>query len=602
MYRTVVSILVLCLLTLATTAEVEAQTTTGTIDGVVSGPDSSALPGVMVVANSPTMIQRDVTVYTDRTGHYRLPFLLSGTYEITYSLEGFNSVTQSEVVVRVSQTTEQNAVLEFSTVTETVTVTAEAPIIDARAAKLAFTFTEELAQNIPVERTVNRLFETIPGVETANSYGNVDQPGIIALQNVLGAGERANDYVLDGGNVSDPATQWNQQMMMPYDIIEEVQVVKSAKPAEIPYQGGLFNMITSSGSNDLHGNLGGFFTDKALQSSNAEDLREEFDVASTNEIVKGYEVTASLGGRIIRDKLWWFASARQDSSTNRVWGFEKEIDNSITGLSGKLTYQANDDHRVTFNATGWDQHVSHFFFGFAPNLALDEYAASDRPIDGWLYGGRWSGVLNENVLAEAGLSYSIQGYDQDVQPGAENNVSILDLATGQRSRNLGDGSRIVDNTTLDLNGSISWFVPEAAGRHDLKFGFQYLPTHVEQTFDDVQDHRLHTLAGRKFAVRFLSTPSTAVWDNDTTSLYAQDAWTIGNRLTLNVGLRFAHRGVTTPETPSGGGIWGGTPIADRFPELNPVIHAPLDLVDWNYAEPRFAMTLALDSSGRTALD
>jgi hypothetical protein len=72
-------------------------------------------------------------------------------------------------------------------------------------------------------------------------------------------------------------------------------------------------------------------------------------------------------------------------------------------------------------------------------------------------------------------------------------------------------------------------------------------------------------------------------------------------LTLNVGLRFAHRGVTTPETPSGGGIWGGTPIADRFPELNPVIHAPLDLVDWTYAEPRFAMTLALDSSGRTVL-
>ena len=600
MSRTVVSILVLCLALLAASAEVRAQATTGTVDGVVSGPDGSVLPGVMVVANSPTMIQRDVTVYTDRTGHYRLPFLLSGTYEITFSLQGFNSFTQSDVIVRVSQTTEQNAVLELSSVTETVTVTAEAPIIDARAARLAFTYTEDLAQNIPVQRTVNKLFETIPGVETNNSYGNVDQPGLIDLQNVLGAGERANDYVLDGGNVADPATQWNQQMLMPYDIVEEVQVVKSAKPAEIPYQGGLFNMITSSGSNDLHGNIGGFFTDKALQSSNAEGLRDEFDVASTNEIVKGYEVTASLGGRIIRDKLWWFASARQNESTNRVWGFDHDIDNSITGLSGKLTYQANQDHRITFNATGWSQHVSHFFFGFAPSLALDEWAAADRPLDGWLYGGRWSGVLNENVLAEAGMSYAIQGYDQDMQPGADQ-VSVVDLATGWRSRNLGDGSRIVNNKTIDLNGSLSWFIPDAAGRHDMKLGFQYLPTHVEQTFDDYMDHRLHTLFGNKFAVRFVSTASTAIWDNDTTSLYAQDAWSIGNRLTLNFGLRFANRSVVAPETQSGGGVFSGTSVADRFPELNLTTNEALDLVDENYVEPRFATTLALDEPGRTIL-
>jgi len=600
MYRLAVSICILVLVFVVTPAEVRAQSTTGTIDGVVLGPDGNVLPGVQVVANSPAMIQRDVTVYTDRTGHYRLPFLLSGPYEITYSLQGFTSFTQSDVIVRASQRSEQNAVLELAAVTETLTVTAEAPIIDARAAKLAFTYTSEVVENIPVLRTVNDIFYTVPGVESMNNSGNVAQPGVVDVQNVLGTGERSNDYSLDGANVADPASQWNMQMLMPFDIFEELQVVKSAKPAEIPYQGGLFNIITKSGGNELHGQLGGYFTDNALQSSNAEGIREEGGIESTNEIVGGYEVTASSGGRIVRDHLWWFASARRQNSTSTVLGFLPEISNEITGLSGKLTYQPSQNHRITTTATGWNQHVSHFFFLFSPSLAMDENAAADRPMYGHSIGGRWSGVLTENLLAEAGLSYAGGGYDQLMQPGA-NEVSILDLATGQRWRNLGEGSRVVTDYNVSLEGSLSWFVPQAAGRHDIKLGFEYNPTHFLQEFDDFEDHRLHTLFGRNFAVRFVSTPSTAVWDNDTTSFYVQDAWSIGDRLTINAGLRFMHKKVTTPASQTSGGAFAGTAVADRFPLLNEQTLAATELINWSTVEPRFAMTFALDRSGRTVL-
>ena len=159
--------------------------------------------------------------------------------------------------------------------------------------------------------------------------------------------------------------------------------------------------------------------------------------------------------------------------------------------------------------------------------------------------------MSENVLAEVGLSAAFQGYDQLPQPDA-NLPPIVDLGTNQRSQNLGDGSRVVENSNVNLTGSLSVYVPEAAGRHSFKFGFDYLPTHVEQTFDDFEDHRLHTLFGNNFAVRFLNTKSTAIWDNDTISLFAQDAWSIGDRVTLNLGVRFAHRTVTTPETPAEG--------------------------------------------------
>jgi hypothetical protein len=600
MYRTAVYLSVLCLFLLITSAAVGAQATSGTIDGVVHGPDGSALPGVRVVANSPAMIQKDVTVYTDRTGRYRIPLLLSGTYEIDFSLDGFTSFSQDGVIVRVGQTTEQNARLELATVSETVVVSAEAPIIDARAAKLAFTYTDQVVENIPVARTVNDVFYTVPGVESMNNYGNAAQPGVVDVQNVLGAGERTNDYSFDGANVADPAAQWNIQMLMPFDTFEELQVVKSAKPAEIPYQGGLFNIITKSGGNDLHGQLGAYFTDDALQSSNAEDIRQEAGVESTNEIVGGYEATASVGGRIVRDKLWWFASARRQEGTSRIFGFPSDIANEITGLSGKITYQPNQDHRITTTATGWDQHVSHFFFGFSPSLAMDANAAADRPMYGHSIGGNWSGILTENVLAEAGLSYAGAGYDQLMQPGADE-VAIVDLGTGQRWRNLGEGSRVVTNYNVSLEGSLSWFVPEAAGRHDFKLGFEYNPTHFHQEFDDLEDHRLHTLFGQNFAVRFLSTPSTAVWDNDTTSFYLQDTWSLGDRLTINAGLRFMHKNVTTPEAVVSGGTFAGTAVADRFPLLNEHTLAATELINWNTVEPRFAMTFALDRAGRTVL-
>ncbi len=576
-----------------------AQTTTGIVDGVVRGPDGEALPGVTVVANSPALIQRDLTVFTDATGYYRLPLLIPGLYEIAFTLEGFRAVQEEDVLVRVGQTTELDAELELASVNTTEVVTAEAPIIDARAAKLAFTYDDDVIRNLPVQRVVNDVFYTIPGVESNNNYGNVAQPGVVDVQNVLGAGERANDYSLDGANVADPAAQWNTQRLMPFDTVEEIQVVKSAKPAEIPFQGGLFNIVTKSGSNELHGQLGGYLVDDALQGSNGDDFIDQ-GVESTNEIVSGYEVTASLGGKIVPDKLWWYGSARHFDDTSRIFGFPAEIDEKITSLSGKITYQPSADHRIVVTTTAWDQDVSHFFFGFSPSLALDENAASVRPVYGRTFGGQWFGVFSDNVLAEAGLSYTGQGYDQLMQPGA-NQVPFVDLATGQRSRNLGEGSREVDNYNVSLTGNVSWFIPDAAGRHDVKFGGEYLPAQVDQKFDDFQDHRLHTLFGRNFAVRFVSTPSNAIWDDTTTALFAQDAWSITDRLTVNLGLRFMHKTVTSPEIASSGGSFAGTAIAERFPALNATTLPATDMVDWSTAEPRFAATFALDRSGRTVL-
>jgi len=183
-------------------------------------------------------------------------------------------------------------------------------------------------------------------------------------------------------------------------------------------------------------------------------------------------------------------------------------------------------------------------------------------------------------------------------------TAIVDLVTGNRARSQGTsagGIRDQNNSLWSFNGSLSWFVPDAAGPHDIKAGFDYTPTTSQLGFDEPGDHQLHTVFGKQRAVRFLNTPTTAIWDNDAVSLYAQDTWTIADRLTLNFGLRYIYTHASTPEQPAGGGQFAETSLVERFPEMAFTILPPKDLVTWNTVEPRFAASYLLDRGGRNVL-
>lgn len=589
------------LVTLALTLPLSAfgQSTTGSINGIVTGPDGVPLPGVTVVANSPASIQRDATAVTNADGFYRIALLPPGHYELRFELPSFRPLERSRILVQVGQATPVDTALELESVTETEVVVGEARNIDPRRAELGFNYGDELAENIPTARDMNDLFSTVPGVESVNNLGGGVQPGTIEVQNVLGTGERSSSYRYDGMNTTDPAGQWNTQALMSYDIVEEVQILKAAKPAEVPFQGALFNVITKSGGNRFSGNVGAYFADGGLQSSNTGDFGGEL---ASNELEREYELSAAVGGKLITDELWWFVSGRLFDSTRDVFAFPVPVSEEIQSFSGKLTWQANQNHRFVANATAWDQEVSHYFFGYSPALSQDERAASARPLDGQSVGAQWSGVFGRNVIAEANVNYSEDDFDQDLQPGGRR--AVVDLVTGQRRFSPGTSAgalRDQDNEFWNARANVSWFVPEAAGQHDIKFGVEYMPTRTRIGFGEPEGHQLHTLFGNKFAVRLLNTPTIAIWDNDLLAFYVQDAWSVGDRLTLNIGLRYMHTDATSPEQVSGGGPWANTALVERFPEMALTRHAPRDLVTWDTIEPRLAATYQLGASGSTIL-
>jgi len=587
-----------CAMILLVATSVSGQTATGMLDGVVVDADGLRAPGVTVVANGPALIQRDLTMVSDETGYYRFPLLPPGEYVLIYSLQGFQRLERAGLIVRAGSTLTIDVALSPATLSEAVTVVGESPTLDQRGAKLAFNYDSQLAENIPTNRNFHGLVATIPGVESAGNYG-VLVPGNIDVQNVLGAGSRANSYTLDGANTTDAAGQWNVAALFSFDIIEEVQVVKAAKPAEVGYQGGLFSVVTKSGGNQFSGEIGSYFQDDALQATNASTVLQDAGVQTSNRLKNDYEATASMGGKFVEDQLWWYGSVRRQDGTSTLFGFPEDVTNEINAYFGKLTFQANENHSLTAMASHWDQTVNHFFFNFSPAQAGDAMASVYRPLHGNTYAVRWSGILGDHVIAEAGWSTTEQGLNQDFQPGS--GVAVIDVATGKRFHNSGEGSRVQDFDTFSYKGSLSWFVPEAGGRHNVKVGFEYLPTNTFILFDDLGDHRLNVANGFPVSVRILNTPTNATWDIDHASVYAQDSWTIRDRLTLNYGLRFDRTHAQTPEEVTGGGDFAGTALAVRFPQLERTVLAPTELITWNDVAPRFAATYSLDDAGRTVV-
>ncbi|MGH9333966.1 MAG: carboxypeptidase regulatory-like domain-containing protein, partial [Vicinamibacteria bacterium] len=353
---------------LLVSALARAQLSVGTVEGLIRDESGGVLPGVQVVANSPQLIQKDLTVYSNEQGYYRLTELPPGTYSLNYNLQGFQTIKREGIILLGGQTLTIDAQLGIASLEEAVTVVGDSPVVDVRSAKLSFNYTEELVQNVPTQRHFSDMVTTIPGVESARPYG--ESPGNLYKENVFGAGAYANRYTMDGGNATDPTVSNSQFALFSYDIIEEVQVLKAGKSAEVGFaHGGYFNVVTKSGGNEFSGTASLYYQSEGTQGENLNETLQGFGITRSNEIVNDYDASVTGGGRIIRDKLWWFGSYRRQDRAFQVLGFPENVNDEVNALFWKNTWQVNPNHRVSGLFNSWEQRVDLFFFGFSPVFA-----------------------------------------------------------------------------------------------------------------------------------------------------------------------------------------------------------------------------------------
>jgi hypothetical protein len=303
------------------------QVITGTISGTVRDSSGAVLPGTTIqVQNTDTGVGRTVT--SDARGYYTAPNLNPGNYEVSSSLEGFQTEIRRGITVNVGQAAVIDFSLRVGAVSERVEVTAEAPLIETTNAVVSGLVTERQVEDLPLNsRSLIELAPLQAGIVLAPTGESSASKGMGAKLVISGTRYNTNLFQVDGADINDlgGAAGSASQNLMGAETIKEFNVVINAYSAEYgKHSGGVFNAVTKSGTNTLHGSAFNFLRNDNLDAARWEDNKN----GSPKPEFKRNQFGGSVGGPLVRDRTFFFGSYEGlrerlgDNSTFTVPGAE----------------------------------------------------------------------------------------------------------------------------------------------------------------------------------------------------------------------------------------------------------------------------------------
>jgi hypothetical protein len=288
----------LVLFTLLASASAFAQTT-GSLVGKVADTTGAALPGVTVEAKSPS-VQGTRSTVTDVTGGYRVSILPPGEYAIEFRLEGFSPVARRNIIVSLGKDTTVDITLRPAAMSEELTVSASAPVVDTTSTTLGTNLTTRAIETLPTGRNYASIVQVTPGVSSDANPSNASQSTIT----VYGSSGAENAFYIDGVNTTNVEYGF-QGKELNFEFISEVDVKTGGYEAEYGRStGGIINVVTKSGGNEFTGDVFSYYDSDSLQ-SNAKS------VESTSGTQTGFtrkDFGLDVGGYILRDRLWFFGA------------------------------------------------------------------------------------------------------------------------------------------------------------------------------------------------------------------------------------------------------------------------------------------------------
>jgi len=542
-------ILAACVLTLAGVTAAAAQgNPTGSISGHVVDPDGLPVPGATVSAASP-VLQGVRTATTSANGDYIVPFLPAGEYEVTFELQGFRSLTR-RISVKMAETLPLNVTLALAAVAETVTVTASATEI-VPTATIASNFKKASLELLPVGRALNDAVLLAPGVAGNGPSGNIMIAGALSFE---------SQYLVNGVVINENLRGQALNLFIE-DAIQETKTSTGAISAEYGrFGGGVVNMITKSGGNALSGSFRTTFDNDAWRSLTP------FPTDSTvDSITPTYEAT--LGGPILRDKLWYFGAGRftepQKNFTLAVTGGDYTNKVDERRYEGKLTYALNPKNNFKLGYTKRTTATTNNRFGTIMDLA----SLYDNSTDQHLYTGNYTSVVTNNLFIEGQYSKKISA---TMDTGSRFTDLIKGTPISDRSKTIGTDNPRFNSPTfcavcgggwLEHRDNWDWFVKTSyflstsrAGSHNLVAGFDNFKEWRKN--DNWQSGSQYNISATRTVIE--GATIYPVFQNDNTtfvnylpilqrsvgndirtySAYANDAWRFSNHLSLNIGARF----------------------------------------------------------------
>jgi hypothetical protein len=610
-YRVVPRLAVMLLLVLPAGARsASAQSTaSGTIHGIVKDDTGGALPGVTVTLTSPALQVAQRLTTTEADGGYRFEQLPGGVYKLRFELTGFGTVVRDELQLAIGFTSRVDATLSVGALQETVTVSGASPVVDLTSSGTSSNFTAQTIETVPRGRDLWAVVDMAPGAlregapdiggskmaqrPDMSSYGVVAQPKL----------EVEGINITTGGDPQS-AVYFN------YFGFEEVQFKTSGTDAEVGVPGIHMVAVLKSGGNDFHGKYEASYQGPKLQSNNLNDSLRAQGLSDTEPLRYHYDVAADLGGRIIRDKLWFYGGFSRQHRNSSLLGFVSGPGPDGVYLTGDepLAYRNGllTQHNVKFS---YQLSKGNRFIGlYQRGLKLEPQRDGGRfrPLEAtrdyrdptWVKKVEWQSTINNRALFNIVAGYG--GYFADysavrtpVYRGADF-PSRFNRETGLRT----GGHEISDQRPRDnwqYDASFTYFPARSlAGRHELKTGSTMyrqthgtgLLNHPHGNYTLVYD-RVGGVSNQPVEIQIQNYPVTPRNRVNTTSWYLKDTWRLNDRVTANLGIRFERQ---TPFVPA-----QSKEASPQFPQLFPAgSFDTRDLLTWNRFLPRVGVAWSLN--------
>jgi hypothetical protein len=379
-----------------------AQETDGSLAGKVLGDtDGEPLPGVTVIARSDDTGGELVQV-TDGQGRYRFLNLPVGSYTVTASLDGFQTLEQDMVRVNLGQTTTVNMALPAGDLAETITVTSESPLIDVSSTVSGINVNmDETYERVPITREITQVAMLAPGTTGGDTAFNSSSRAYTPGQNLISVGGSSvgeNTYVFNGLNLTNFRNGLGSSNV-PFEFVKEVQVKTGGYEAEFGRStGGVLNMVSRSGSNAFHGGISLYHSPSSLQ----EQSPDYFNGLNSEEERESTEVNLTVGGPIYRDKAFFFAMYQDNDFESTGVGTTRETlrvrDDPYYG--GKLDINLTPSHRLegTYFRDIVTVDSTEFNFDPAARVRQDLVGSGTHDAGGENIIGKYTGIFGSSVV------------------------------------------------------------------------------------------------------------------------------------------------------------------------------------------------------------
>lgn len=501
----------------------------GIIHGKVYDENGDVFPGATLTVSGPTLIGGARMYISDYKGYYRFPSLPPGPYTVSCELPGFTKVVRE--VIRLHTGTSLTVDFEMiqAKVTEEVLVIAQAPTIDIKSSSVAsVVMTDDLLVSVPTSKAFADLLNIAPGASTNSSYAS----GHYA----------ANTYQIDGISVDNP--KYSGIANEPdFNIIQEVKVQALGLSSEYgEFTGAIINAITKSGSNKFSGMAEFRYNGEGWNNDNLKDIPVEDFISPTVKETKYssnslIDFGAQLGGPFLKDKLWFFGSGQYYKVDEYYLGVPDEPRvNDALKFFGKLTFYVNTSNRINLSINHDKRTTRNRIVYGTPSLVSTEAKLNmDYPC--WLIDASWTSIISPRTFLDVKLGYNyvnqknLMGYD---------GPTYRDLITGAITGGWFDHDAENIDSSYHLNAHLSHYIPEfIKGSHDVKVGTELMilssvAKNVGRVYPQYQ------LRNGQPYIRTFSQGGPTTIDRIGRTLvgFIQDSWSLGQRLTLNLGLRY----------------------------------------------------------------